>query len=292
MPRSLTVAADDFGLSRGITDTILEAVDHGPVRLVSLMTNGEAVEYALAEYQKRVGTLSLAVHIDLTDGKALLPPLTIPHLVDEHGMFTHSLEGLWLKYMLGSRYTREALRREVHAEMEAQCAVVRSISGTEELRVNGHRHVHLVPFVFDELMKIDGVSAVRTVREPFFFCGVPSPVHLVAREVLRLLSYRARRIAHTRGIQTNDWLVGFLYSGHMTVQRARAGVARASEGSIELLFHPGSAQKGEFEGPYAQRPSTTAWHYAPERVREREALQKIQISEQINSVIVQSSTVR
>jgi len=272
MQRTITFTADDFGLTRGITDSILDVVDNGPVRLVSIQTNGEAVDYALAEYQKRADFLTIAVHIDLTDGKALLPFSEIPHLVDARGIFVHSLEGLWLRYMFGSRRVREALRCEVHAEMEAQCAIVRRIAGAHGFAVNGHRHVHLVPFVFDELMKIDGVSAIRTVREPFFFCGFPPLVHLVAREVLRLLSRRARGIAHARGILTNDWLVGFLYSGHMTEQRARTGLAHAGEGSIELLFHPGSAKEGEFKGQYAQRSGTVAWHYALERARERETL--------------------
>jgi hypothetical protein len=163
--------------------------------------------------------------------------------------------------------------------MEAQCAVVRRATDTNEFMVNGHRHIHLVPFVFDELMKIDGVSAVRTVREPFFFCGIPSPIHLVAREVLRLLSRRASRIAHARGIGANDWLVGFLYSGNMTEQRACAGIACVGEGMVELVFHPGGAEEGEFEGQYAQRPGTTAWHYSPWRTREREALKKLHFDE-------------
>src|SRR3989344_3721426 len=71
MIRSVTVCADDFGLSRGITDSILQTVDEGPVTQVSVIPNGEAVEYALAEYRRRSDRLALAVHVNLTEGKPL-----------------------------------------------------------------------------------------------------------------------------------------------------------------------------------------------------------------------------
>ena len=42
----LTVTADDIGLTRANTDTILETVTRGPVTRVSILANGEALTYA------------------------------------------------------------------------------------------------------------------------------------------------------------------------------------------------------------------------------------------------------
>ncbi|MBI2025327.1 ChbG/HpnK family deacetylase [Candidatus Kaiserbacteria bacterium] len=284
MKTLVTIVADDFGLTRGITDTILKVIDEGPVRLVSILVNGEAVEYALSEYKKRSDRLKLAVHLNLTEGKALSAPRDIPHLVDTRGMFVHSIVSLWLSYLFGTRAKRAKLRREVRTEMAAQCAVVRTALGTDALAVNGHQHVHMIPFVFEELMAIRGVDAVRIVRENFFLCGIPSPVYVLARFVLALLSTRATRNARARGIRTNDWFVGFLYSGHMDEHKARAGIAHAGEGLVEILFHPGNARDGELH-EWRECRAIIAWHYANARRREREALKKIQANGHIDFVL-------
>ena len=274
MKQNITIAADDFGLSRGITDTILEMVDGGNIQTVSILANGEAVEYALSEYKKRVAYVTLAVHLTLTEGKALLPFSTIPHLVDARGMFKHSIAGLWGAYLFASSRTRAALRREVRAEMESQCTVVRTALGTNTLTVNGHQHVHMIPFVFNELIAMPGVVSVRIVRENFFLCGIPSLVNVLARFVLAMLSQRATKNARALGIRTNDWFVGFLYSGHMNEDIARAGITHAGAGLVEVLFHPGSALPGELS-EWQKSRAIISWHYSKARLREREALKKI-----------------
>src|SRR3989344_3954890 len=274
MKNTVTITADDFGLTRGITDTILEMVDGGHVQTVSILANGEAVAYALDEYRKRSSSLTLAVHLNLTEGRALSAPQDIPHLVDARGMFKHSIAGLWGAYLFASHHTRAALRREVRAEMEAQCAVVRTALGTNALTVNGHQHVHIIHFVFNELIAMPGVVSVRIVRENFFLCGIPSLVNVLARFVLAMLSQRATKNARALGIRTNDWFVGFLYSGHMNEDIARAGITHAGAGLVEVLFHPGSALPGELS-EWQKSRAIISWHYSPARVRERAALKKI-----------------
>ncbi|OGG92942.1 hypothetical protein A2609_01765 [Candidatus Kaiserbacteria bacterium RIFOXYD1_FULL_47_14] len=274
MSKKILITADDFGLTRGITDSILEVVDNGPVRMVSILVNGEAVDYALSEYKKRMAQVALAIHINLTEGKAILPFSVIPHLVDTHGMFKHSIMGLWGAYLFGSCRTRAALRHEVRAEMDAQCAIIRTALGVDTFIVNSHQHVHMIPFVFGELITIQRVNAVRIVRENFFMHGVPSLVNIFTRWALAILSRRATQSARTRGIRTNDWFVGFLYSGHMNEYIARSGIACAGTGLIEVLFHPGSALHEELQ-EWKKSRADIDWHYASERQFEREALKKL-----------------
>ena len=277
MQRTISISADDFGLTQGITDTILETVDQGPVRLVSILANGEAVEYALSEYKKRSPFLKLALHLNLTEGKALSMPNDIPHLVDAKGMFRYSIARLWLAYIFGSRMKRSALRTEVHREIMAQCAVIRDTLGTKEFVINGHQHVHLIPFVFGAVMDTAGVSTVRIVREPFYICGMPSVRNTLARFVLALLSRHAAKRARMHGIHTNDWFIGLLYSGRMNEHIARVGLSKTGNGSVEMLFHPGSARDGELQGWQRSR-ADVAWHYSVQRTREREALKRLHIN--------------
>ena len=285
MKDTIMITADDFGLTRGITDTILEVVDGGPVKRVSILVNGEAVEYALSEYKKRAASLTLALHLNLTEGRALSAPQDISHLVDVHGIFNHSIAGLWWSYLFGSHTKRAALRREVRTEIQAQCAVVRVALGTSTLTVNGHEHVHMIPFVFDELVSIPCISEVRIVREHSFLRGLPSLENALAYPVMRWwCSTRARYIVRKRKIRTNDWFVGFLYSGRMDQKVAQTGIARAGEDSVEVLFHPGSARKGELK-EWRESRAQIAWHYARARQREREVLKKLNVSGQVSSVL-------
>ena len=80
------INADDIGLSRGVTDTILQVADAGAIDGVSIIATGEAFPYALAELHKRP-QIVIALHANLTEGKALTrasllttPPLLHPNI--------------------------------------------------------------------------------------------------------------------------------------------------------------------------------------------------------------------
>lgn len=120
MHKEIIVTADDFGLTRGITDTILECVDGGALTRVSILPNGLAVDYALSEWQKRSGSVSLSVHLNLTEGKALLPAQNLPHLVDKEGNFLHSPFSLLMKTFVSLPSGRRTLLKEVRDELIAQ----------------------------------------------------------------------------------------------------------------------------------------------------------------------------
>lgn len=268
MNHSLVIAADDFGLTRGVTDTILETVDRGPVTLVSVIPNGEAVDYAIEEYAKRSERLALAVHLNLTEGQALSPASDIPLLVDKSRRFKYSVAGLWFAYLIAGSRKRQSFRAQVRREMAAQLARIREASGVKRLVVNGHQHVHLIPFVFDELIRLPDIVAVRTVREPFQWTW--SPLALAAWCVLNMLSVRASRIARLHSVATNDSFIGFVHSGHMTEKALQRGLARA-RGSIEALFHPGGAEPRELTAGHWSRTSIK-WLHSPWRAKERETL--------------------
>jgi len=266
-------AADDFGLTCGITDTILKVVDNGPVRLVSIMANGEAVEYALSEYKKRSERLTLAVHLTLTEGRALSKADDIPLLADAAGNFKYGVAGLWAAYLIAWSKRRLHFREQVRREITAQLARIQEASGIQEIAVNGHQHVHLIPFILDELVALPGIREIRTVREPFQWSW--SPTTTIARVILILLSNRAARSMRLHNIATNDSFIGFVYSGHMTEKALQAGLARAN-GSVEVLSHPGSAQLGELDAWKGSR-ADIAWHYSPWRAKERGMLVTLRV---------------
>lgn len=268
MKDTITIAADDFGLTRSITDTILQTVDAGPVTHVSVIPNGEAVEYAIEEYKKRSERLTLAAHLNLTEDRALSDKKDIPLLVDGAGNFKYGIAGLWAAYLTAGGRTQSHIREQIRKEITAQITRIREASGVKGIAVNGHQHVHLIPFVFDELLTLPDLLEVRTIREPFQWTW--SPTYMFAHFVLALLSNRAAPLLRRHGIRTNESFIGFMHSGHMTEQLSRS-VLRRTTGSVEALFHPGSACKGELTSWQGNRVDI-GWHYSPWRAREREML--------------------
>ena len=51
----VSLHADDFGLTKKITDDILECIDAGVINSVSVMVNGYSFEYAMEQLLKRAG---------------------------------------------------------------------------------------------------------------------------------------------------------------------------------------------------------------------------------------------
>lgn len=264
MKRRVFINADDIGLSCGVTDTILQVVDAGAIDGVSIIANGEALSYALAELHKRP-QLRSALHANLTEGRALTPAhlLTTPD-----GFFRYSPLRLWLRYLCALPSTRALLRAQVRGELIAQHIAV----GSTE-RVDGHQHVHMVPFVFDELIALSGVRRVRLTREPLYIA--PGTFSAFLRRALpvfglSLLAFRNQHKAMQKGISTNDYCIGVLYSGEITRSSIASGIAR-TKGEVELIVHPGSAGPQELQ-EWKRLGGDVAWHISREREKERMVL--------------------
>jgi len=82
------IHADDYGLTKGITDHILSTFDHGILNSTSIIANGLAFDYAIEEIKKRP-ELRLSIHLNLVEGSPILPLEEVSMLVDKQGDFFH-----------------------------------------------------------------------------------------------------------------------------------------------------------------------------------------------------------
>jgi predicted glycoside hydrolase/deacetylase ChbG (UPF0249 family) len=282
----ILVSADDFGLSEGITTSILDAVDHGMVTSVSIIANGAGFEHAVSEYREH-RDLFLAVHLNLMEGRALCPADQVPDLVDEQGCFRHSFQSLYLAHLRAGSARRAVLREQVRAELRAQLArVADSIGPQYGLRVDGHLHVHMIPFVFDVLMELHQefrFGYVRCLAEPFFLAydGFDSlrnyaGLNIAKHVVLNTFARRALPRLRSRGIPHCRYFIGVLFTGNMRVAAASAALARLEERCrgdelVEILLHPGGAAPGE-DWIWNEKPSFRNVYYSSWRKRECDTL--------------------
>lgn len=79
--------ADDFGLTDGVTDGIIQAHVDGLVRSATLMMNGRAADYAV-EQAKKHPSLKVGIHLVLTWGMPISE--NVPDLLDDTGRFKYN----------------------------------------------------------------------------------------------------------------------------------------------------------------------------------------------------------
>ena len=294
--RKLSITADDFGLTRSVTDAALKAFDRGVLTAVSILPNGDAVGYALAEYEKRRDRLTLSVHLNLTEGPALSLKEEVPLLTDERGMLCHSFVSLWAAYLFASAAKRDALRGQIRRELSAQIRRIRE--GVQEgsgLRLDGHQHIHMLPFVFDVVLSIAptcGVSSVRIPQESFFLAPpwrVYVSSNLLKHILLNLLARHNRKKAEAQALAANSFFVGVLHSGCMSTRSLRGGLSRiariAPSSAVEVLFHPGEERP---DAALAQYTKSKRWYSSPWRARELDSL----LSPKVKEIVKQFETER
>src|SRR6185503_13650054 len=114
--RELIVNADDFGLTRRVTQGILDAHRDGIVTSTTLLANGGAFGDAVS-MSRRAPQLGIGVHLNLSEGAPVSRPFNIPSLVDAQGTL-HLTPGLLGAGILQHKVSLSDVERELHAQIE------------------------------------------------------------------------------------------------------------------------------------------------------------------------------
>ncbi len=138
--KQLIITADDFGLTSGVNQGVLQAVQYGVVTDVSLMTGAEATREAIQLARKH--DIKIGVHLNLTvqvcrekTGRPILSVSEVPSLVDEDGYFFKKPE--LRERLLWGRVDFDEVRAELRAQMEKAYQ-----SGLDVIYVNTDQGMH------------------------------------------------------------------------------------------------------------------------------------------------------
>jgi chitin disaccharide deacetylase len=259
----LIVNADDFGMSRGITDGIIVAHRYGLLTSTSLMSNMPAAGYAILRAQA-LPNLGVGVHLNICQGRPLLAPSEIPTLVDSAGNF-HSPAVLARKL-----WTWRITHREIETEFRAQIRWLKE-RGIIPTHADSHHHMHLYPAAtlpFACALAAENITCMRaspcSVWPRSNSVGGPHEGNIARR--LLVHGYRiALQVTVFRRFNSPDSRISFESGDRKNLwnlrDRWKTMLENLPAGTFELACHPGLFERGfsESDRIHAQREQEMVW---------------------------------
>lgn len=266
----LDIHADDYGVSLNGAEDILECLREGALDSISVIPNmscfDKCVERYFQEKEKFLKEPLITVHLNIMDGRPILPKEEVLDLVDKDGFFKLTWGKLFLlNYSFGKK--KRCAKEQLKKEFLAQTAAVQKAFGLKEIRLDSHQHPHMIPFVFDILMELcdeqkGKVTFVRVAKEPLLpfllqlsLYSTYSPANLVKNLLLNFYAVGAIKKLKKRGL-SYELMWGLIMSGNMDEKRIRKllpvmeHVAKKKGKKLEILFHPGRMLESERTDEY------------------------------------------
>ena len=271
--------ADDLGLGAGVDHAIFDLVESGRLDGASLLVNGPTAQRAIETWRQLPNPPALFLHLCLTEGPRDSTNVDLPT----------SFGRLLLASCLP--WQRRRLKPQIRSSLRQQISRYRQLTGANEIHLDGHQHVHLIPMVLDTVLGLaqnEQVTWIRTTAEPL---PTDLPLNLwwacfrqggaLKWLVLQCLTRLARPKLRNANVVTNRSFAGVLFTGRMTGEALECcwhtnHYQNASESGSRamLLIHP--AQPG---GADAMRDhqftESFAFFSSPERQYEWEAMKNL-----------------
>lgn len=253
-PVRIIFNADDFGLTRSISDAVEMAHRGGVLTSATLLSNAPAAAYAASIAQRNPG-LSVGLHFQLVAGVPATPDLKrVGTLVGPDGRFPENYIQFFKYYHAG-----RIDRREIFTELVSQAKKALSL-GVKPTHADSHQHIHMHPSlfpVFAEAAREAGIKRFRDPVEPY--CpSVHGRFEPTAGNVVkacfmnplykRWFSGRLKK----RGLSSPAIFFGQYFSGRMTLERILAFIGyirktynvnsqyiRTGGVFVEIMTHPG-----------------------------------------------------
>jgi len=140
--RRIIISADDFGLTEAVTKGIAESIRKGVVSRTSAMMCTQGAQW-ISQYKEGLEG-KIGLHLQLTDGRPLLPEKQVPSLLNGRGLFARKRPLIRLENLNPV---------ELEAEWEAQMQALLS-TGVQPTHIDTHHNVHRYPKVFNVFLKL------------------------------------------------------------------------------------------------------------------------------------------
>jgi chitin disaccharide deacetylase len=207
--RAVIFNADDFGFSPEVNAGIIHCHREGILGATTLLANGGAFEEAV-RLAKETPTLDVGCHLALIQGFSVETGRPLPQ---SWGQLLHAIA---------------TGRIDIAAELSAQVERILD-AGMHPIHVDSHKHSHVHPAVFGEVLKVAKRYGLAFLRLPFddgWMPGEPA-------------NWFYRRRLGKMGLRATNHFVGFRLTGVMGEAAMVSAVGKLSPGTTEFMCHPG-----------------------------------------------------
>ncbi len=231
--------ADDFGLSPGVNGAIEEMFQKQQLHSASLIF-GCGYFYEALEIAKKNPNLKVGLHFNLSVGKSAFKHSQLSLLVDKNGNFKNG----FLRLLILSIFKKKQLRQEIACELEAQIWAIKS-SKIILHHINSHRHVHLIPLIFSEVLvaaKNHQIKKVRVVNESL--CNTWkmsfSRSFLFNGGIFKWLILRFLGFVNGSKKNASSYFFSILYTCQVSDELLKKIKVPKNFSEVEIMIHPGN----------------------------------------------------
>jgi predicted glycoside hydrolase/deacetylase ChbG (UPF0249 family) len=206
------------------------------------MANGQAFQDAVDLVRANPG-LGVGCHMTIVGGRPVADRSSVSSLVDSEGNFPATLTKLMIKLTRGA-----ALADEIANEFRAQLECVVG-AGIQPTHLDTHKHSHTHAEVMKALARVAGEFGIKCIRNPFegllagARLGSLSKWAYVKQYALSAAvqpgALQFNRLARAHGLKTPDRFYGVGLTGMLDSAAIRSMMESLSEGTTELMCHPG-----------------------------------------------------
>jgi len=236
--KQLIVNADDFGLTSGVNQAVIEGHERGIITSATVMANMPAFDEAVRLAQAHP-SLGVGLHFNLTQGKPVADISHVRSLTEGSEFLPSSMAVAWRSFT--GRLRTEELVIELRAQLEKAIA-----AGLRLTHADGHQHVQTWPQVFEALARAlpdYGIRAVRLPRERPHLNGAKTSPKVIKQSLvafgLAQLSRANFAELENVGLRTTDAFFGIAHTGCWTKSWLVDVIEHLPEGVSELMCHPG-----------------------------------------------------
>jgi hopanoid biosynthesis associated protein HpnK len=230
--KRLIVNADDLGLAETVNDGIVKGHRDGIITSASLLACGGAAAHAAELAAKNPG-LGVGIHLCLTLERPVSDPKTVPTLV-KAGKFYPGPLPLMARLVSGKISTAE-----IEAEFRAQVEKALSLGVTPD-HIDGHQHVHMMPGVFEAVLKLAREYGIRAVRYPVGpWVGRMGYARTLEKFLLESLAASCKKKLRALDIKITDHFFGLAQTGALGVKALSRIIDGLPDGTSEIMCHPG-----------------------------------------------------
>tara|TARA_Y100001970_G_C14257389_1_gene876527 strand:- start:9021 stop:9791 length:771 start_codon:yes stop_codon:yes gene_type:complete len=251
------IVIDDYGRTPKISEEILKIIeDIKIIDEVSVIVG--FIENSLHK-KLRETNVKTSLHLNLTDN------VKIKNIKDGNLSFIKLL------------FLPTKNRKFIYEEIDKQIKAYSIIYNLNYIDINGHEHVHTIPWIYNYLLRKENIKNIRYSSEKFYFVIKKiNPLKLFRNYIAFLL---IKILNFSNKTKSNKKFFGVIYSNYMCEKVYKKIINLNQNSNIQILYHPGKASKNEnnfFSKDYF-------FKYFTSDLREKEKQELYEIKKNLNN---------